>query len=214
MDFVVKSFVQAAVVVVVVSVLWLLHRALAAIRKRPAEPWHVWLGLTRPPSLRLGLALFGAFLAVGVLLALASHVLVPGHDAVGQKSPAFRVAQMPLAARLAAAPAYAFVMTGFSEELLFRGVIGKRLMGWLGQGPGNLAQAAVFGLLHVAVVYAAVPDPGLGLVAFAALGSGAIGWVLGWAMVRDGGSIFAPWLGHSAGNLATVFFYLAWSPAG
>ncbi len=213
MDFVVKSFVQAGVVALIVSVLWLLHRALAAVRKRPGEPWHVWLGLTRPPSLRLGLALFGAFLAIGVLFALVSHTLVPGHDAVAQKSPAFRISQLSPAARLAAAPAYAFVMTGFSEELLFRGFLGRRLMRWLGEGPGNLAQAALFGLMHVAVVYAALPDPGLGLVAFAALGSGAIGWVLGWAMARDGGSIFAPWLGHSAGNLATVFFYLAWSPA-
>ncbi len=103
-------------------------------------------------------------------------------------------------------------MTGFTEELLFRGVLAKRLIHWFGLRVGNVTQAVVFALLHVVIVYAAVPEPGPALVAFAALFPGAMGWLLGWAMVRDNGSIFAPWLGHSAVNLATVFVYLVMSP--
>ncbi len=213
MHFVVKSLVQAGVILLLATLIWGLYRGVARLRRRQAEGWSVWLGLTRPPSWRLGLTLFAVFLAVGALFSLSSHSLVPGHDAVIRESPAFKIANLPLASLILAAPAYAFVMTGFSEELLFRGLLAKRLIRWLGVGAGNLVQAALFGLMHVAVVYAVVPEPGIGLVAFAALGSAAIGWVLGWAMVRDGGSIFAPWLAHSAANLVTVFVYLAMFPS-
>lgn len=38
-------------------------------------------------------------------------------------------------------------------------------------------------------------------------------WVAAWAMVRDDGSLFAPWLAHSAVNLSTILAYLAMAPS-
>lgn len=208
MDFVTKSVAQAVGGLVVATVFWLLYWVVFRLRRRKPQRWSVWLGLHRPPSLRLGLILLGAFLAVGVVIPALSHWLVPGHDAMAATSPQFKIAQLPPGSLLAAALAYAFLMTGFTEELLFRGLLGKRLIHWLGEGSGNVVQAALFALLHVVIVYAAVPQPGLPLVAFAAIFPGLMGWVLGWAMIRDGGSIFAPWMAHAATNLATVLVYV------
>lgn len=169
MQFLIKSFVQAGAALLLATVCWGLHRLLAGLRGRGPERWSVWLGLTPPPSLRLGLALFAAFLAIGALVAVLGHSLVPGYDALARESPQWAIAQQPLAGLLLAVPAYAFLMTGFSEELLFRGVLAKRLIHWLGLRIGNLAQAALLALLHVVIVYVAVPEPGPALIAFAAL---------------------------------------------
>lgn len=209
MQFLIKSAFQAGAALLLATVCWGLHRLVAGLRGRRPERWSVWLGLTQPPSLRLGLVLFAAFLAIGALVAVLSQALVPGHDALARESPQWAIAEQPLAGLLLAAPAYAFLMTGFSEELLFRGVLAKRLIYWLGLRIGNLAQAALFALLHVVIVHAAVPGPGWALVAFAALFPGAMAWLLAWAMVRDDGSLFAPWLAHSAVNLSTILAYLA-----
>ncbi len=208
MDFIVKSLVQATVGLILATVFWGFHRLVARLARRPGEGWRRWLGLHPPASPRLGLALFAVFVVVGAVLPVLARLLVPSYEAVARASPQFAIAEQTAGPRLLAAIAYAFVMTGFTEELLFRGVVAKRLMAWLGDATGNLVQAVLFALLHVVIVYGAVADPGPALVFLGGVLPGAMGWVFGWAMARDGGSLLAPWLAHSAGNLATVFGYV------
>lgn len=97
---------------------------------------------------------------------------------------------------LAVAFAYEMGTTALGEELLFRGLIAGWLLGWLGAWWGNLAQALVFLLPHLVLLFIA---PGLWwLVILAAFGGGL---VLGVVRQRTG-SILPGMLGH--GILNTV----------
>lgn len=98
----------------------------------------------------------------------------------------------------------ALIKTSFSEELLFRGIIGKRLMAWLGFHAGNLIQAALFGAIHLLLFLSpevrALPLRPEYVVAF----TGLSGWFSGWLNEKVGnGSIIPGWIGHGLTNLAT-----------
>jgi membrane protease YdiL (CAAX protease family) len=96
----------------------------------------------------------------------------------------------------------AFLKTGLSEEIFFRGLIAKRLIAWLGFPIGNTLQALLFGAVHLLIFV--VPggpafDP-LAATAFVAV-TGTAGWVMGWINERLGnGSIAPSWLMHGLGN--------------
>lgn len=96
----------------------------------------------------------------------------------------------------------AFLQSGLAEEILFRGFIAKRLIGWLGFGWGNVLQALIFALPHLAIF--AVPGGprasvfGIGIVLCAAT---AVGWIFGYLNERVGGGSIAPsWWCHGAAN--------------
>jgi membrane protease YdiL (CAAX protease family) len=101
------------------------------------------------------------------------------------------------AATLALALLYGVVKTGFSEELLFRGLIagslGRRLPLWA----ANLLQALVFLAPHL-LILRVMPEmwPLLPIVFATSL-------VLGWLRIRSG-SILGPWLIHAAANVTTA----------
>lgn len=93
--------------------------------------------------------------------------------------------------------------TALSEEILFRGLIGKRLIAWLGFGVGNTIQALIFGAIHLLIFV--VPngpefDP---VLALAIAGMPALGgWIMAWLNERVGnGSIAPSWLLHAATNV-------------
>jgi CAAX protease family protein len=108
---------------------------------------------------------------------------------------------------LAAAFAYEMFTTAIGEELLFRGLIAGWLLGWLGAWWGNLAQALVFLLPHLALIALA---PGLWwVVILAAFGGGLVlGAVRQWT-----GSILPGMLAHGLTNTvaAGVTMWLAHS---
>lgn len=87
--------------------------------------------------------------------------------------------------------------TGFTEELLFRGVIGgssaRRLSLWW----ANLAQAAIFLAPHLAILSVAPQAWPLLLVVFASA------LLLGWLRIVSG-SILGPWTVHAAINVTTA----------
>ena len=91
---------------------------------------------------------------------------------------------------------YGVVKTGFSEELLFRGLIAGSLGRRLPLLWANLLQAVIFLVPHFLVLVAR-PELWviLPIVFLASL-------FLGWARIRSE-SILGPWLVHSAANVAT-----------
>jgi membrane protease YdiL (CAAX protease family) len=100
-------------------------------------------------------------------------------------------------ATLVLALLYGVLKTGFSEELLFRGLIagslGRRLPLWV----ANLLQALVFLVPHLFVLKV-MPElwPLLPIVFAASL-------LMGWLRIRSG-SILGPWLIHAAANVTTA----------
>lgn len=103
---------------------------------------------------------------------------------------------------LGAVLVYSFIKTAFTEEVFFRGFLGKRLIQRFGFGAGNLLQSSVFGLVH-GVLLAGALDNSL-LVILIACFTGLIGFALGYLNERQaGGSIMAGWLIHGLANLGS-----------
>jgi membrane protease YdiL (CAAX protease family) len=92
--------------------------------------------------------------------------------------------------------------TALGEELLFRGFLGGILMRRLGFAWGNVAQAAIFGAVHLTVLLVA---PEYALFAFGF--SFAAGLLLGWLYFRTK-SIVPSWVTHSVGFPVAVFLLL------
>lgn len=96
----------------------------------------------------------------------------------------------------------AWVKTALSEEILFRGFIGKRLIKRFGFSAGNWVQAVIFGGVHLFLFYILV-DTTLVPVIFTFLFYLVAGAVIGYINERFGkGSILPGWIAHGLGNTA------------
>ncbi len=102
---------------------------------------------------------------------------------------------------------YAFIQTGLSEEILFRGFIGKFFIRRLGYFTGNCIQAFLFGLLHGIIFFGKVPVFSLILII---LITGSIGYFLGYMNEKKAqGSILPSWIAHGLANtIAALLFIL------
>ena len=91
--------------------------------------------------------------------------------------------------------AVSVVLRAIGEEILFRGLLGGIFVRRLGFAGGNLLQAAVFAVPHLALLAIDVRTWPIIPVQFAA------GWLLGWLRTRSGS--FVPGaIVHAASNLA------------
>lgn len=97
---------------------------------------------------------------------------------------------------IAMALLYGVVKTGFTEELLFRGLIAGSLSRRMSLPWANLWQALIFLLPHLLILHTRPELWGVLPVVFV----GAL--VSGWLRIKSG-SIFGPWLIHAALNVAT-----------
>lgn len=93
---------------------------------------------------------------------------------------------------------YAFLQTGLSEEIFFKGFLTKRLIRKFGFQLGNGLQSLMFGLMH-GVMF--LPSAGMlgGLIVM--LITGIAGWAMGWINEKESdGSIVSSWLLHGVAN--------------
>lgn len=99
---------------------------------------------------------------------------------------------------------YCVLKAGLSEEILFRGLIAKRLISKLGYRNGNIAQAFVFWFLHFLLV-GAMAKSWLSLLQLTVLLTiFPISLLFGFANEKlGGGSIIPSWILHSSMNFAT-----------
>lgn len=101
--------------------------------------------------------------------------------------------------------------TAMAEEILFRGLLAKRLISGLGFNGGNLLQALIFGLIHLLLFWKLVGAAGFPLI-FIFVFSTFAGWMIGLVNEKIGnGSIIPGWVAHGLGNLLsyTIFAFLA-----
>ncbi len=196
----INTVIQVGVVLIVCLVAWLIFgRRKASFRN--------WVGLTGAPPLLLLLCL--AIGAAGAWLLLQAS----GVAALASGPGTVIAASMPDGVTVGAIVvlvASAVFKTAFAEELLFRGLIGKRLYGAMGFWPGNLVQALLFGAVHLPLLL--LPDAPrqtvLLMIGFATVMAVVSGWL---NERRAGGSILPGFALHGAGNLTTYLgLALAW----
>ncbi|MCW5725580.1 MAG: CPBP family intramembrane metalloprotease [Maricaulaceae bacterium] len=191
----VNTGVQVAVALAVALVFWLIFG-------RKKANFFRYTGFIAPSGGAMLKALVAALifsaLTIGLFILPALQGVAAGPDTV-----AGRVREMGLGGEtLAIILIIAFIKTSGSEEILFRGVIAKRLIGWLGFIPGNTIHALIFGAVHL-VIFAAPGGPAFDpLLAAAVVGVGFTGgWVMAWLNERAGGGSIAPgWLMHGLSN--------------
>lgn len=92
--------------------------------------------------------------------------------------------------------------TALSEEILFRGVLAKRLIGLAGFWVGNTLHALIFGAIHLLIfVVPGGPEFTPLLGATFLLLPGAAGWLMAFANEKTGNGSIAPgWMIHALGN--------------
>jgi CAAX amino terminal protease family. len=101
---------------------------------------------------------------------------------------------------------YSFGQTAFSEEIFFRGFLGKRLIDQFGFSIGNFIQSLCFGLLHGLMFYGYV---GIGKTIIIILFTGGIAWGMGYINEKlAGGSIWPSWFIHGMANLFSTLISL------
>lgn len=196
---VISSFVQLALALVFPVAWW-------AVATRRRVEFATWIGLVVPEWKARRQRLVLALMVWAVVAALS--VVLLSSAAGGTASSRFVGSGIYGAI---AVLFYAFIQTGLSEEILFRGFLGKKLSEKFGFGVGNTVQAVVFGLVHVILLSSAftlVPLIGVGAL------TAVSGWIMGWVNEEAaGGSILPSWMMHSLANLlvgwGAVFGFLA-----
>lgn len=159
-----------------------------------------WLGI-RKPIIKNKTKYFITFVSVIILFLLTSLLIF---RLIVDKS-AMATAQFSGQGASALIPAliYAFLQTGLSEELFFRGFLTKRLMNKFGFQAGNIIQALLFGLMH-GILFASKTET-FGAIIVIVL-TGIVGWLMGWINEKQSeGSIISSWLLHGCANtLASI----------
>lgn len=93
---------------------------------------------------------------------------------------------------------YAFVKTGLSEEIVFRGFVLKRLASKIGFAVANIIQSFLFGLLHGIMFFNFVnPIIAVAIIIF----TGSVAWFMGYINEKKAdGSILPSWIIHGLSN--------------
>ncbi len=198
----VNTLVQLAIALAIAGGAWLLFARRKAGLTR-------WLGLGAPAAgwwkgtIACGLVM--ALVTIPLLMFGGLAELAQGEGTVGAK-----FAGQPLTPTIIATLVLmACVKTALAEEILFRGLIAKRLIARLGFAAGNSLQAIVFGSVHL-LIFAVdgAPEPTLVAVAMLFGLPGFAGWIMGYANERfGGGTIWPGWLIHASGNLASYAYF-------
>jgi len=168
------------------------------ITARKKENFFRWIGLIKirtEAPIRFVL-LFGAlFAGVCLLSAFAVPLIIGANETAVSSFQGGGVSAIP------GILIHSVIQTGLSEEILFRGFIGKRLISRVGFAAGNIIQAGLFGIMHGVLFFIMIGwERALGLAVL----TGGIGWIQGYLNEKKaGGSILPGWLFHALTNIAS-----------
>ncbi|MBW0144544.1 CPBP family intramembrane glutamic endopeptidase [Sphingomicrobium clamense] len=201
---VVSALGQLAVVLVIVTLAW-------AIFGRRRAGWREWLGLGWPPAgwWKGALLIVAALAAIKIpLFTLTPLVeITSGENTVGGMLSGKGWSAEIIATILV----MALVKTALTEEILFRGLIAKRLIGRLGFTIGNFLQALLFAGVHLLIFLApGAPEMSLASVSAFFLLPFVAGWLMAYANERwGGGTIWPGWIIHGVGNVIAYAVFAA-----
>ncbi len=187
--FMINAILQVVVFSLIPLIWW-------AITCRKKCSFFGWIGLkkVKTDSRKRIIILF---IATVILLAIPTIFIVPNF------APQSEMATAQFAGKgfsvLLPAAIYSFIQTGLSEEIFFRGFIGKRLVNRFGLNIGNLIQGILFGLLHGVMFVSIAGLFGSVIIIFI---TGTAGYVMGYINENlSEGSIVPSWLLHGCANL-------------
>lgn len=168
---------------------------LAAARGK--EGFLKWLGFKgfSTENWRKYIALFLIIFAVDYLAGVAESALLSwqGIESADSQFAGIGAAAIPCVI------IYAFIQTGLSEEIFFRGFLLKRLSNKFGFRTANIVQAVIFGLLHLAMAWGQItPISGVVITVYPL----AVALTLGYINEKKSeGSIIPSWLIHGSMNV-------------
>ncbi len=182
-----NAVVQIILFAIIPFVWWL-------ITARKKENFFAWIGLKKPVFEGKGngiVLLVVSFIAVMALGQIAIYFR-------GEMEAADSAYKGMGAVAIPSILVYAFGQTAFSEEVLFRGFLLKRLANKLGFMSANIITAAVFGVIHLTMVWGHVNIlSGTLIVVYPAV----VALVFGWLNEKKfKGSILPSWIIHGLVN--------------
>ncbi|MBX4267824.1 CPBP family intramembrane glutamic endopeptidase [Clostridium estertheticum] len=187
MMLLISAILQAILFLIIPFVWWL-------ICGRKEVGFLKWVGLKKP-IIKNKIRYVITFVFTIVVMSILSFVVLPFIDKATIATSQFSGHGM---SALIPCLIYAFLQTGFSEELLFRGFMTKRLIHKFGFQVGNLLQSLLFGLIHGLMFISTVGLLGTIIII---LFTGLLGWLMGWINEKQSdGSIVSSWLIHGCAN--------------
>lgn len=170
------------------------------ITARNEHSFFNWIGLKRiktENTIRFWLVLFGTIIITCLIMGVLMPIVLGDTTSATSQFAGKGMKALPEILL------FAVIQTALSEEVVFRGFIGKRCIARFGFAMGNSMQALLFGLLHGVMMIGAV---GIWRAMLAILLTGGIGWLEGYLNERKaGGSIIPSWIFHSISNLLSAF---------
>ncbi|MCL2634250.1 MAG: CPBP family intramembrane metalloprotease [Oscillospiraceae bacterium] len=187
-----SSIFQVLLFSIIPFIIWLIFA-------RKKENFFKWLGFKKPvinKKPQFFLLFIGSFILLSVAGELIKIFFIDKETTAASQFHGLGIAG------LVPALFYAFIQTGLSEEIVFRGFIGKRAINKWGFTVGNTIQAVLFGLLH-GVMF--LPSAGIFAAVIAVVFTGFVGFIMGYLNERSaGGSIVPSWIMHGLANYASA----------
>jgi len=170
-------------------------------RKDKSVPFLKYIGFTKPTRksivYSIGVALLILFIGIiGVFLNEGFKEAVHAPNSVTGRFITMGLKPITFVSILI----MALLQTSLSEEIFFRGFIGKQLINKLGFKRGNLLQGIIFGLVHFFLLLFLIKSSILTLIIIFIFTSFA-GWMIGYIKEKyANGSIIPGWIAHGLGN--------------
>lgn len=152
-----------------------------------------WIGLIKVPKENLKKVIIKSFVILVLYCSLTFYLLtIVENNALNQFSGLGF-------SGLFTVVIYSFIQTSFTEEILFRGFLLKRLKNKFGLISANTIQSLLFGLLHGIMFFSSV---NVITVILITLFTGGVSFFMGYINEVDSdGSILPSWLIHGFSNL-------------
>jgi membrane protease YdiL (CAAX protease family) len=194
-DAVLSAILQVAVFTAVPFFTYLATR-------RRAAGFAEYIGMFAPTARAMALATAFSVATLGLLALVLALVPEVRGALAGPGTPAGRLREAgPTALGIGLLLVGALIQTSLSEEILFRGFVAKRLIDRLGFQWGNVLQAVIFALPHLALLLVPDAHPTAAAAAGLFLYPFAMGLFLAYLNERIGnGSIVPGWWAHALGN--------------
>mgnify|MGYP002360434501 FL=1 len=199
----INDFISA---ILQVSIFTLIPFAFFLFRKDKTVTFFKYIGLYKPTAKSIALVLVVILISITSMISVAlandgikQAMLAP--ESVTGKFKAMGFNSLTIVSLLI----MAIIKTSLSEEIFFRGFVGKRLINKLGFKRGNLIQAVIFGLVHLLLFWFLTKTTVLPLIVITVF-STLMGWIIGYIKEKyANGSIIPGWVAHGLGNTISYF---------